>query len=189
LWPVGVFQQRAEGIGQRLPGWGRDLYRAALGDEQAREALAAWRQAADGAERRFSIMMDRDLPSVRPSGVRWSRGGGHRAAGTALGAATRWPRLAVQGKHAVQVRRRLPNRQAQAERLTGLPVRILLVSPRPERDGKGMGSAISTTGSAPGRWSRYTQTGADTPTTDQDASSAASARFRISWMTAVLASA
>jgi hypothetical protein len=42
-----------------------------------------------------------------------------------------------QGKNAVRVRRRLPNRESQAERVSGLPVRILLVSPRPERDDRG----------------------------------------------------
>ena len=42
-----------------------------------------------------------------------------------------------QGKHAVRVRRRLPNRQRQPDHPTALPVRILLVSPRPEKDAQG----------------------------------------------------
>jgi hypothetical protein len=37
-----------------------------------------------------------------------------------------------QGQHAVRVRRRLPNRYAQPHAVTDLPIRILLVSPRPE---------------------------------------------------------
>jgi CHAT domain-containing protein len=37
-----------------------------------------------------------------------------------------------QGKHAVRVRRRLPNRHPQSVKVTGLPIRILLISPRPE---------------------------------------------------------
>ena len=37
-----------------------------------------------------------------------------------------------QGQHAVRVRRRLPNRHEQRPRVTDLPIRILLVSPRPE---------------------------------------------------------
>jgi hypothetical protein len=37
-----------------------------------------------------------------------------------------------QGQHAVRVRRRLPNWYAQPHAVTGLPIRILLVSPRPE---------------------------------------------------------
>ncbi len=59
-WPVGVFQTRAEGIQQKLPQWGQDLFKAALGADAAREALAAWKNAATGAERRFSVEVDRD---------------------------------------------------------------------------------------------------------------------------------
>lgn len=42
-----------------------------------------------------------------------------------------------QGKRPARVRRRLPNRREQGARATALPIRILLVSPRPEHDGKG----------------------------------------------------
>jgi hypothetical protein len=38
-----------------------------------------------------------------------------------------------QGRNPVRVRRRLPNRERQPERTTALPIRILLVSPRPEQ--------------------------------------------------------
>jgi tetratricopeptide (TPR) repeat protein len=138
LWPVGVFKERADGIEKKLPGWGRELFQAALGDEEAREALAAWQQAADGAERRFSVQVDSDLP----------KGATDEAQATAREAATEllslpWELLhdghgwLFQGKHAVRVRRRLPNRQRQPEHPTALPVRILLVSPRPEKDAKG----------------------------------------------------
>ena len=68
LWPVGVFKERAERIEARLPGWGRDLYEAGLGDEEAREAVAGWQQAAAGAERRFSVQVDSDLPQERAKG-------------------------------------------------------------------------------------------------------------------------
>jgi tetratricopeptide (TPR) repeat protein len=138
IWPVGVFRERADGIEAELPGWGRELYRAALGDEEAREALAAWQRAADGAERRFSVMVDSDLP----------RGASDEAQAVAAEAATEllslpWELLhdgrawLFQGRNAVRVRRRLPNRLQQPEHPTALPVRILLVSPRPEKDAKG----------------------------------------------------
>ncbi len=42
-----------------------------------------------------------------------------------------------QGKHAVRVRRRLPNRHRQDQHSTALPVRILLLSPRPEKNANG----------------------------------------------------
>ncbi|HEY0555616.1 MAG TPA: TIR domain-containing protein, partial [Thermoanaerobaculia bacterium] len=134
LWPVGVFKDRADAIERKLPGWGHDLFQAALGDEEAREALATWQQAADGAERRFSVLVDSDLP----------KGASEEAQAAAREAATEllalpWEILhdggawLFQGRHAVRVRRRLPNRHAQAARLTGLPIQILHVSPRPEK--------------------------------------------------------
>jgi len=138
LWPVGVFRDRADEIERQLPGWGHELYAAALGDAQAREALAVWQSAADGAERRFSVLVDSDLPAGAPE----------PAQADAAQAATEllslpWELLhdgrgwLFQGRHAVRVRRRLPNRQAQSERPTALPVRILLVSPRPQQAAKG----------------------------------------------------
>jgi tetratricopeptide (TPR) repeat protein len=138
LWPVGVFQERAAGIERKLPGWGRELFQAALGDEEAREALAAWQQAADGAERRFSVQVDGDLPKGAPEEAQAAA----REAATEL-LSLPWELLhdghgwLFQGKHAVRVRRRLPNRRRQPEHPTALPIRILLVSPRPEKDAQG----------------------------------------------------
>lgn len=54
-WPVGVFQDRAAGIEKKLPVWGEELFKAALGAKSAREALTAWQHASNEAERRFSV--------------------------------------------------------------------------------------------------------------------------------------
>ena len=138
LWPVGVFKDRAEGIERKLPDWGRDLFRAALGAEEAREAFFAWQHTSETAERRFSVLVDDD-PPLRAEA----------AAGAATGEAAAellalpWELLhdgrtwLFQGGRAVRVRRRLPNRHSQPARPAALPIRILLVSPRPENDGKG----------------------------------------------------
>jgi len=136
LWPVGVFQDRAAGIEKKLPAWGQELFKAALGTESAREALAAWQHAADGTERRFSVQVDHELPE----------GAAEDAQATAREAATEllglpWELLhdgdawLFQGRDAVRVRRRLPNRKEQPARPTALPIRILAVSPRPEKAG------------------------------------------------------
>ncbi len=136
-WPVGVFKDRAAGIEEKLPVWGQDLFQAALGDEEARDALSAWQNAKE-ADRRFSVLVDSDL----------AKGASDEAKAGALEAATDllslpWELLhdrrvwLFKGKNPVRVRRRLPNRQAQPARPTSLPLRILLVSSRPERDAKG----------------------------------------------------
>jgi hypothetical protein len=136
-WPVGVFRERAAGIEAQLPGWGQALHAAALDDPGAREAVSAWQRAA-GSERRFSVEVDAEL----------AIGAAVEAEVLAREAAVEllalpWELLhdgrgwLFQGRDAVRVRRRLPNRHDQPERPTELPVRILLVSPRPEQDADG----------------------------------------------------
>jgi tetratricopeptide (TPR) repeat protein len=136
LWPVGVFQNRAKEIEKQFPEWGKALFKAALGAESSREALAAWQHAASGVERRFSIQVDRDLPEGAPAEA---QAAAREAATELLGLP--WELLhdgddwLFQGKDAVRVRRRLPNRKEQPARPTALPIRILVVSPRPEKAG------------------------------------------------------
>jgi CheY-like chemotaxis protein len=133
LWPTGVFKARAERIEAQLPQWGQGLYHTVVATKHAQEALHAWQHAVAGAERRFSVLVDSDLPD----------GSSPKAQAAAKEAATGllalpWELLhdgrsyLFQGQHAVRVRRRLPNRYAQPHAVTDLPIRILLVSPRPE---------------------------------------------------------
>ncbi|MCL4862721.1 MAG: CHAT domain-containing protein, partial [Caldilineaceae bacterium] len=138
VWPVGVFQERAGRTEAALPGWGNDLYRAALGADAAQEALNAWRQAGDGRARRFSVWVDSDPPE----------GASKKRRAEAAEAASEWLALPwellhdgggylMHGARAAHVRRRLPNRRHQPVRLAQLPIRILLASPRPEVDEDG----------------------------------------------------
>ncbi|MBI3246550.1 MAG: tetratricopeptide repeat protein [Deltaproteobacteria bacterium] len=132
-WPTGVFQQRAQRIERQLPEWGQQLFRAAVGTTTGHAALTAWQQAATGAERRFSVQVDSDLPVGTSDDAQ-------KAAREAASALLRLPwellhdggGYLFQGKNAVRVRRRLPNRQPREAVATALPIRILLVSPRPE---------------------------------------------------------
>jgi tetratricopeptide (TPR) repeat protein len=136
VWPVGIFRERAGRIEAQLPKWGQALYKAALDPEAAREALDAWRQAADGAERRFSVFVESKLPQ---GAAEEEQAVADEAAAELLGLP--WELLhdgrgfLFHGKQAVRVRRRLPNYHPQPVRPTKLPIRILLVSPRPEEDG------------------------------------------------------
>ena len=135
-WPVGVFKERAERTKAALPGWGRDLYEAAVGADAAQEALSAWRDSQD--HRRFSVWVD----SEPPEGV------GKERREEAAEAASQWLSLPwellhdeggylLHGARPVPVRRRLPKSRRQPVRLAEVPVRILLLSPRPEKDEEG----------------------------------------------------
>ena len=136
LWPVGVFHDRAVDIEKKLPAWGEDLFKAALDAESARKALDAWQHAGDGVERRFSVQVDHELPEGAPEDAQATA----REAATEL-LSLPWELLhddgvwLFQGNQAVRVRRRLPNRKAQRARPTALPIRILALSPRPEKAG------------------------------------------------------
>jgi tetratricopeptide (TPR) repeat protein len=136
VWPIGIFQERAARVEARLPEWGQDLYRAALAPDTAREALSAWQQAGEDAERRFSVFVDRDLPD---GASEEERAASNEAAAELL--ALPWELLhdgrgfLFHGKNPVRVRRRLPNLHSQPVIPTRLPIRILMVSPRPEDAG------------------------------------------------------
>ncbi len=138
VWPVGIFRERAERVEAQLPKWGQALYQSALESQAAREALTTWQQAGEEAERRFSVLVERELPE----------GANEEEQATASEAAAEllalpWELLhdgrgfLFRGKHAVRVRRRLPNYHRQPVRPTKFPIRILLVSPRPEEEGVG----------------------------------------------------
>ena len=132
-WPAGLFRERARQVEQQLPQWGQDLFKAALAGQTTQQALQAWLQAASGAERRFSVMVDSDLPEGASA---QEQAAANEAASALL--SLPWELLhdgrgfLFHGKHPVRVRRRLPNRYPQPVTPTRLPIRILLVSPRPE---------------------------------------------------------
>ncbi len=132
-WPAGLFQERAARVEAQLPQWGAMLYEAALDHQAAQEPLLAWRQVAELHERRFSVLVEHDLPT----GASLEEQAAANEAASAL-LTLPWELLRdqfgwlFQGKHAVRVRRTLPNRRAAREAKARLPIRILLVSPRPE---------------------------------------------------------
>ena len=135
VWPIGVFKERAGRIESQLPRWGQDLYQSALASPVSQEALTAWQKAGSDGERRFSVFVESDLPD---GASEEDQAIGREAATELL--SLPWELLQdgrgflFHGKHPVRVRRRLPNRHHQPVRPTRLPIRILLVSPRPEED-------------------------------------------------------
>src|SRR6185312_14354929 len=141
IWPDPMAQQRAQRFESGLPRWGQALYQAALASEAGREAFTAWQSASrtsENAERRFSVQVDGGLPEGSGKEAQVASG----EAATEL-LALPWELLhdgrswLFQGRNPVRVRRRLPNHHPQPARATALPIRILLVSPRPEKDEKG----------------------------------------------------
>jgi tetratricopeptide (TPR) repeat protein len=132
-WPTGVFKKRAQKTEAALPQWGKALYEAALGGESAREPLAEWQRQT--GSRRFSVQVDFEPPEGTPDEETEAI---REVASDLL--ALPWEIMhdgvgyLSQGGNGVRVRRRLPNRKRTVASMTKLPIRVLLVSPRPEID-------------------------------------------------------
>ncbi|MEM9449889.1 MAG: tetratricopeptide repeat protein [Cyanobacteria bacterium P01_E01_bin.6] len=135
-WPSGVFKMRAEKTEADLPQWGQALLKAAIGAESAREPLEAWRQKS--GSRRFSVQVDGDPPE----GTDEDDSATLREAASDL-LSLPWEMMhdgtgyLSQGANGVRVRRRLPKRKRTAAIEADLPIRVLLISPRPEVDENG----------------------------------------------------
>lgn len=160
IWPGSVFANRKQGIEQKLPHWGGLLYEQAmqqpvmqqalmqqqmmqqaaaapLASHATREVLAAWHAVPQAAvvNRRFSVLVDA-TPDFGASAEQVQQA--REAAGAWL--ALPWEllhdgtRFLFQGAHATRVRRRLPGDKAHDALRFDLPIRILVISPRPEDD-------------------------------------------------------
>ncbi|MEM7655037.1 MAG: tetratricopeptide repeat protein [Bacteroidota bacterium] len=136
IWPVGFYQEKAKGIEAKLPNWGQQLYQEATKSESARAVLRSWEEDASQRERRFSVLVDPSVIEGSPEEEAQKA----QAYGNLL-LTLPWELLhdgkgfLFQGKRGVRVRRRLPNHERLAPGLARLPIRVLLVSPRPEAKG------------------------------------------------------
>lgn len=136
-WAVGVFRTRAETLEKLLPQWGKALYQATLGKEYCHQVLQAWNQHKD-ADRRFSVQISAEVMEGESLEAQEQA----RIAASRLQAVP-WELLhddegyLAEGKYPIRVRRRLPNYKQHEALQLNLPIRILLVTSRPEQKGVG----------------------------------------------------
>lgn len=134
IWPMGLFRERAGRIEEQLPVWGESLFKASVGAESAAAPLIQWSTTTDeGAERRFSVMLDPEPPE----GTDNVEAASYRQAASAL-LSLPWELLhdgrgfLFAGARPVRVRRRLVSHDFQPPPTKAPPIRVLLVTPRPE---------------------------------------------------------
>jgi len=126
-WPTGYFEERAQRVVEALPKWGRLLYDS-VDVDSSRKALDAWKKST--GDRRFTIEVDKQSISSD------KQNDANEAATLLLGLP--WELIhddqsyLFQGARPVRVRRSLPNRGQQPALATKPPIRVLMVSPRPE---------------------------------------------------------
>ena len=144
VWPSRVFAPRAEKVEADLQHWGRLLHRQALADPAAANVMQSWARVPAKSSRRFSVYVDAEPGAVRlPAFAEAETDVGDAPADAVREAATQllglpWELLhdgqsfLFQGAQPVRVRRRLPNTEALDVPVLTPPIRVLLVSARPE---------------------------------------------------------
>ncbi len=138
VWPSPYFGARARKVEANLVRWGRLLHDAALPAAHRGEVLRAWARIDDHADRRFSVQVDSTVEEGTPA----AEDAAAREAATLL-LGLPWELLhdgdgyLFQGAKPVRVRRRLPNSRAVDVALVEAPIRVLLVTARPEDDACG----------------------------------------------------
>jgi tetratricopeptide (TPR) repeat protein len=135
IWPSHYFRDRARKVEENLVKWGQLLYKAAMPVAHTADVLMAWARIGDDADRRFSVYVDTALEAGAPDDdVKAAK-----EAGTTL-LALPWELLhdgdgfLFQGAKPMRVRRRLPKTKVLDVPVVATPIRILLVTARPEDD-------------------------------------------------------
>ena len=139
IWPSEYFRDRARKVEENLVQWGQLLHTVALPSAPTGNVMDAWARIGDHAGRRFSVHVDASLEADAPAAdVETAR----EAATLLLGLP--WELLhdgagfLFQGAKPTRVRRRLPNtRDVPVVPVVDTPIRILLVTARPEDDACG----------------------------------------------------
>ncbi len=138
IWPNEIFRQRAAKVEKNLVAWGRQLYAAALPVVYTANVMNAWARIRDHAGRRFSVFLDNTLEANAPATETETA---REVATLLLGLP--WEllhdgdRFLFQGATPTRVRRRLPNTRVLDVPVVATPIRVLLISARPEDDACG----------------------------------------------------
>jgi tetratricopeptide (TPR) repeat protein len=133
VWPSHYFRDRARQVEENLVKWGQLLYAAALPVAHRGNVLQAWERISDHAGRRFSVHVD---PEIEAGAPETEMQAAQEAATLLLGLP--WELLhdgdsyLFQGAKPTRVRRRLPNTRVLDVPVVATPIRILLVTARPE---------------------------------------------------------
>jgi tetratricopeptide (TPR) repeat protein len=138
IWPSDYFKDRAARVEANLVKWGRMLHEAAMPAAYTTNVLLAWGRTEKQSNRRFSVKIDVSLEAGAPEA---DVNAAKEAATTLLGLP--WEllhdgkRFLFQGGSPTRVRRRLPGTASFDAPLLDTPIRILLVTARPEDESCG----------------------------------------------------
>ena len=138
VWPNPLVADRAKQVEANLIAWGQALHGVALPLQPTANVLQAWAEVDAAASRRFSVSID---DSVLLGSSEAEKKLAQEAATALL--ALPWELLhngkgfLFQGARPSRVRRRLPNKRTLAVPVVAPPIRVLLITSRPEDDACG----------------------------------------------------
>ncbi len=139
IWPSEYFRDRARKVEDNLVKWGQLLHAAALPAAYTGDVMKAWNRIDGQAGRRFSVLVDATTDADAPA---TDVEAACEAATVLLGLP--WELLhdgkgfLFQGDKPTRVRRRLPNTRDDLKlSAVAAPIRILLVTARPEDEACG----------------------------------------------------
>lgn len=138
IWPSHYFADRARKVEKNLVAWGKLLHEEAMPLLHTNNVMKAWEKINDHAGRLFSIHVDASLVHGVPEDEKKQA---KEAATLLLGLP--WELLhdgkghLFQGAKPTRVRRRLPNTEHKVVPPVATPIRILLVTARPEDESCG----------------------------------------------------
>lgn len=138
IWPSRHFAERARRVEAGLADWGQQLHRAAMPPEHRENVMQAWARIDAQASRRFSVHVDAALEAgASDAAQREAQEAATQLLGLPWELLHDGKRFLFQGAQPVRVRRRLPGIEAFDVPVVATPIRILLVTARPEDDACG----------------------------------------------------
>jgi tetratricopeptide (TPR) repeat protein len=138
IWPSEYFRDRADKVKENLVKWGQLLHEAALPLLHTSNVMQAWVGIKGVTRRRFSVQVDSSLEVGAPTAdVETARECATLLLGLPWELLHNGKAYLFQGAKPVRVRRRLPNTRALDVSVVATPIRILLVTARPEDEACG----------------------------------------------------
>ena len=138
IWPSEYFRDRARKVEENLVKWGQLLYEAALPVAHTANVMNAWARIDGDTGRRFSVQVDAALEAGAPAAeVETARESATLLLGLPWELLHNGNTFLFQGAKPTRVRRRLPNTRVLDVQVVATPIRILLVTARPEDEACG----------------------------------------------------
>jgi len=138
IWPSHYFRDRARKVEENLAKWGKLLHEAAMPVAHREEVMKAWETTGDHAGRRFSVHVDVAVEAGAPEAdVKAAQEAATLLLGLPWELLHDGKRYLFQGAKPTRVRRTLPGTESMGVAVVAPPIRILLVTARPEDESCG----------------------------------------------------